>query len=425
MCQAWRQIFTSRSSLWTDLDCVGTDKPLVYLERSKSSPINLSLRRDDDLPPDDPFFQIIPHVIGRLKSLSVRGTLENLQDITAHLSHPAPLLEVMLVDGSCEFGPEDIPVLTPTLFNGDLTSLRKLHLSHVRTELPWREMVNLTSLQLFRTSPVSVVQLLDFLESAPHLRKVELYIETPTSDALNGRLVSPACLELMKIGYDPDHFLLDHLLIPVGARLMVHMHLEDLLDEDRPATFLGNLRNLCGFTTILVLNDEEELSMQFEGPNGSVSVIPFPDLEDWTCSMLNSLVHFDLSTAEHLEIDRGYCPSSGPFRAVLHSMKNLRSIRLSECKSSCTFICALHPSTSSSGVMVCPKLEKFIFVLGSDGLGMKSVIEMAAARASRGAKLMCVTLKRNEGARYSQLDLLELEKHVLRVECEPRDRRIV
>ncbi|KAF9645561.1 hypothetical protein BDM02DRAFT_3079455, partial [Thelephora ganbajun] len=39
VCRAWREIFTSRSSLWTDFHCMDAEKTRVYLERSKSSPI--------------------------------------------------------------------------------------------------------------------------------------------------------------------------------------------------------------------------------------------------------------------------------------------------------------------------------------------------------------------------------------------------
>jgi hypothetical protein len=203
------------------------DKTQVYLECSKSSPINLVLDRDDSMSPDDPFFRIIPYVIGRLKSLYIRGRPEHLQDITAHLSHPAPLLEGLSICGSYTFPPHHRHVLTSELFNGDLSLLRKLHLESVHTELPWRNMANLTSLMLFLTSPneTSVGHLLDFLEGAPHLRVIELGLATLTSDTQNRRLVPLKCLERMYINSRGSVSpLLDHLSIPVGARLRTRVH---------------------------------------------------------------------------------------------------------------------------------------------------------------------------------------------------------
>ena len=135
VCRTWRQTFTSRSSLWTSFDCEDANKTRVYLERSKSSLVDVSLKRDGELSSSDPFLQIVPHAIGRLKSLSINGKRENLQDITSHLSLPAPLLEDLSIDGG-DLSPRYNPVLTAELFNGDLTSLYKLSLRYVRTELP-------------------------------------------------------------------------------------------------------------------------------------------------------------------------------------------------------------------------------------------------------------------------------------------------
>ena len=64
VCRAWREIFTSRPSLWVDFNCADVDKTRVYFERSKTSSINVSLEIADDLSPHDPFLQIIPRAIG-------------------------------------------------------------------------------------------------------------------------------------------------------------------------------------------------------------------------------------------------------------------------------------------------------------------------------------------------------------------------
>jgi hypothetical protein len=133
---------------------------------------NSRLPRTLKTPPSDLFIQIIPHAIGRLRSLSIRATPEDLETITTHLSHPAPLLEELSIDSSYYYEPHSNPVLTPTLFNGDLFSLRVLKLEDIHTELPWRNMVNLTSLKLFYTSEgrATVRQLLHQQNSEIHIR---------------------------------------------------------------------------------------------------------------------------------------------------------------------------------------------------------------------------------------------------------------
>ena len=36
VCHNWRELFISRPSLWTNLDCTNVEKTRVYIERSKS-----------------------------------------------------------------------------------------------------------------------------------------------------------------------------------------------------------------------------------------------------------------------------------------------------------------------------------------------------------------------------------------------------
>ena len=137
---------------------------------------------------------------------------EPLHDVVNHLSHPAPLLEDMSINGCCLRRPDGDLILTPTLFSGDLPSLCRLSLENVYTKLPWRNMVNLTSLRLVGICSVSMGQLLDFFESAPRLLNVNLRFDTPTSSDQTGRLVSLAHLEKMSINGCRSSLLLNHLL---------------------------------------------------------------------------------------------------------------------------------------------------------------------------------------------------------------------
>jgi len=413
VCWVWRQVFTSRSSLWTRIDCEDKDKTRVYLERSRSSPIDLSLRRDDDLSLHDPFFQITPHTMGRLRSLSVKATMWNLSDIATHLSYPAPLLERMSIDGDYEHDSNGIPTLTSALFGGDLPSLRNLHLEYVCTELPWRNMVNLTSLKLIDTSPVSMSQLLDFFETAPHLYEVEFRMRIPTSGAQDGRLVSLARLESMSIDGGPSSALLDHLLIPVRARLRVEVVLPNPLIEDHPG-FLDNLRNLLGFTTIQ-LNDGPIPRMEFSGPNGEVMMTLATSPDDETFP-LRFLTLFGTSETERLEIYfRGSPSSYHPYNTLLR-MKNLHTLKLYHCESPDVFVHALDPRNGSLGVVVCPKLEELV-IKHEKALDIESVIGMVAARESRGAKIKTIwIISQQGGGNHTQSDMLELKKHVFRLE---------
>ena len=423
VCRAWRDVFTSRPCLWTHLDLDDTnrtneDKARVYLERSKSSPISLSLYRENPMFPSDPFFRIIPHAVGRIRFLSIDGVPENLQDITAHLTSPTPLLEHFSITGDCLHLSRH-PVLTSALFNGDLSSLRDLSLDYVRTELPWRNMVNLTSFVLAHMPPgeVSVRQLLDFFESAPHLREVDLYSSTPTSGAQDGRLVSLTCLKRMQISRcGPPPALLDHLLVPVGAELILGADLLSSLIGDLLPRSLNNLRNLPNFTTIKLYMDGFLPHVILSGPNGRVTLTPTTFRVGVTDLMLESLAQLDTSRTKRFKIGNGNPVSEDIYRILL-PMKDLRALMLYECCSPHIFVRTLHPSTSSSEAVVCPELEELVFVPcgGGGAFDLEDVIGMAEARASRGRKLKAVRII-DRGGKFDLVDVLELRTHVEHVE---------
>ena len=313
-------------------------------------------------------------------------------------------------------------MLPPTLFNGDLSSLRELRLESVRTELPWRNMVNLTSITLIHmwwgedSIKDSAKQLLDFLESAPHLRTVNLLV-IPTRDDQDGRLVSLARLERMEItGGGSASPLLNHLLIPVGANLRIEVVLPSPPDKDHLPRFLDNLRNFPDFTDIRLIIAGYDMQMQFSGPNGQVEIIPRSHRFVDTGSVLESVNQFDTSNVKRLRIDSSNSPSTDLSYRVLLPMKRLRTLAL-HCGGPHNSVHALHPAMSSSGVVACPELEELVIAPDRRAFDMESVIGVAAARASRGLKLKSVGIAaQNQPART---DVLELEKHVSNVECGP------
>jgi len=425
VCRTWREVFTSRPSLWTYLKpyLMSKDKTRVYLDRSKSSPISLALHRHGTRSREayslDP--RIIPQVIGRLRYLFIEGKAEHIQAITAHLSRPAPLLEDLSILNSSQHWHTK---LASTLFNGDLSSLRKLHLDSVRTNLPWRNMVNLTSFTLTNTPPgrIPVIQLLDFFESAPHLSEIGLYSVTPTPGAQKGRLVSLTCLKRMEIDDSgPPSIFLDHLLIPVGAELVLDADLLDSLVGDFFPRSLDNLRNLSNFTTIKLAIDGLLPRMSFSGPNGRVSVTPTASPVDRTSSVLELLAQLDTSKTERLRIDYGNPLSRDVIFRALLPLKELRVLMLYRCDSTHIFFRALHPSSGSPVVVICPKLEELVLVHcgGGEVFDMKGVVRMAEVRASRGRKLKTLVIADWRSKSYPE-DMSELRKYVGHVEYGPQ-----
>lgn len=414
VCRGWREMFTSRPSLWTDFNCADAEKTRVYLERSKSSPIDLQLDRSCGLFPHDPFLQIIPHAICRLKYLSILTTSDYLQGITDHLFRPAPLLEGLNIQGSTD-NPGLNPMLATTLFGGDLSSLRHLCLFSVRTKLPWRNMVNLTTFTLgYVLEPrVTIGQLLDFFESAPCLLDIELTFATPAFGAQNGRLVSLAHLKRLYIyGTHPPSLLLDHLLIPAGAKMTTDLNLPGPRIEDHLPRSLDNLRNLSGFTKICLHFDFERCfaSMEFTGPNGRVYMPALSSQPDTTRLVLQSLALLDTSKAKCLEITGGD-PHTEDLNQALLSMKNLQTLTLSRCKNLRSSILALNPDSDLMNPIPCPKLEMLVFRT-EEQFDTVTMAEVAAARALGGAPLKFVKII-NRREFVPKGGVTVLPKHVL------------
>ena len=104
VCHGWRDIFTSRSSLWTRLDSLNVDKIRTYIQRSKSSPLDVRLQHiHDNWDLEDVLFPVIPH-IPRLKSLVVQAHVSPVA--LSHLRNRAPLLEELCVDNTADLTPD-------------------------------------------------------------------------------------------------------------------------------------------------------------------------------------------------------------------------------------------------------------------------------------------------------------------------------
>ena len=63
VCRGWRHTLTSCSSLWTRLDCMDIDKTHTYIQRSRSSPLEICLMKVQGTSYlDDAFSLVVPHI---------------------------------------------------------------------------------------------------------------------------------------------------------------------------------------------------------------------------------------------------------------------------------------------------------------------------------------------------------------------------
>jgi len=432
VCHGWRELFTSRPSLWTRLDFKSVDKTKVYIERSKPSPLEIYLKlTHNTLRREEALVLAIPH-IARLGVLSVNGNPSQVfPALVKHFSSPVPSLRILNIN----IAHNPPPLLPENLFNGHLSSLRELSLGGVITGLPWRGMLNLTTFNFRRVPGDSILmtQLLDFLESAPHLRYVKLHNSIPNPHGpLAEKVVSlPRLKELSIITEQPRSVLLGHISIPVDALLRLEFIFSGL--ESPIPSYLpnptSNLRNLSHTTAMNLCFGSGQRSLRLNGPSGELYM-----LGNWkrggskpysgTGRFLYSLDRFDVSKTRWLAITScDYRPGSllpmemWCLYKVLRPMEDLRTLTLARCNN-LNFISILNPDKTPSNIVVCPKLGEIVLYIERLGqLHIEELLSMTEERASRGVKLPAITIV-SAGALAPTKEVFQLRKHVSRVECK-------
>ena len=402
VCRSWRAVFTSRPSLWARLDCTNTDKTRVYIERSKSFPLELCLGPVDDLSYDayyceEAFLLAVPH-IPRLKTLSIAGTPDQILPILVeHFSCPVPILNYLDITFECD----QAQTLPEELFNRDLSTLRELCLAGVITSLPWRGLLNLTTFILCRVPAerILLTQLLDFFESAPHLRHIHLQDSIPnSSDAPAERVVSlPHLKYLSSDAQLPHSILLNHLSIPVGASLRLRFASsgEEFPVPSHLPKSLENLNNLSHITAANLCFGSGRLFMRLHGPSGELYIYGnWPGRKGQSpgaARLMRFLDQFDTPRTRRLAVAM-FCSQprdldkivTWPGYKTLHRMNGLQTLILAQCEN-LPFIRTLNPSKNPSESVICPELEEIVLYLKSpDQFHIDELLKMAGERASKG-----------------------------------------
>jgi len=409
---------------------MNVDKTRTHIERSKTSLLEICLGKVNVFFQEGAFLLAVPH-IDRLGALSVSGNpAQVLPVLVEHFSCHVPLLSKLDINLICN----QASTLPDTLFNGDLSSLRELRLTGVITPLPWKGLSNLTTFNLCHVPEDNILltQLLDFFESAPQLRHIQLHDFIPRSgNTPTERVVFLPHLKDLSIVAQPARFVLNHLSIPAG----VSMYLESTFRGKRSpiSSHLPNppdrLHNLSHITAVNLYFDWDQRSLRLDGPSGGLCILgnwmgSCDNSTNGTGEFLWSLGRLDISRTRWLAITR-YClrPSSDTSTSItkwctyhtLCSMNNLCTLTLSRCKN-LIFIPVPDPSKNPSGTVLCPKLEEIILYIERPGqLHVDEMSGMAEERASRGVKLSAVTIV-GIGAIGPAEEVSQLRKHVPHVE---------
>ena len=419
VCRDWRDIFISRPSLWTELDFRNMDKARTYLQRSRSSPLDLYL--DSCEVTDDEFALVTPHT-HRLKYFTLNTN--TLPRVLTRLRCQAPLLEELNID----IGHENMEALDDALFNGDFSSLRKLRLCGIVVPFAWKNLENLRFLALETiTQTYGTAQILDFLEPIPLLESIRLrFLMLDLRDLPPKRIVPLRHLKGFSIGTRRGHSgFLHHLQIPPGAKLVSDFCFDG--DESPLPGYLPQsspvLSNLSDATTINLRFTGNRKSIRLSGPSGSLRVhVYWKDSPFYARDhqILRSLSYPMLSTIERLIFSDYKYPTPGrmeecPIFHTFSSASNLRTLTLINGNKQ-PFILALDPEKKPYNPTVCPNMEDLIIYSAKWPLSdLKLLAQMAKNRALRGAKLSSITIV-DLGRNKQRREMVRLRRHAMRVE---------
>lgn len=427
VCRGWRELFISQPSLWTRLDLTNIEKTRTYIARSKSSPLDIIIHDSGDKAYiDNAFLLAVPHVT-RFKSLTIGRTSDSLRGLARHPTFPVPFLEELIMDFACD----PAPSLNVGLFNGNFSSLRTLKLAGVVTNLPWRNLRNLTTFEFRCPQPTSITapKLLDFLKSAPYLKDVTLQHSIPASSKrLSSRTVHLYHLKNLTIVAGPGHaILLNHLSIPEKASIVLEFNFcrnKTPLPGCLPSS-AWDLRNLSRITAVNLLFARTKKFVRLVGPGGGLHIFGHwePQVEpplDLDRRIFNSLDRFSFQNTQRLTITQYRVPTESeinksPAYGFLSRMGQLHTLQPVQCNN-VPFILALNPNCNPSESVFCPDLEELIlYVEARDEFNISVLMNMANGRASKGAKLRSITII-GLGQLVPAKEVFQLREYVTHVE---------
>ena len=303
----------------------------------------------------------------------------------------------------------------------------------VVTSLPWRGLSNLTTFSLCHIPEdrILLTYLLDFFETSPRLRYIQLHDSIPNSrNAPTDRMVSLPHLKELNITAQPSHaILLDHLSIPVGASLRLEFTFNEgefSIPSHLPKS-PDNLHNLSQTTATSLRFGTEQRSVHLSGPSGELYIHgnrtdegdqPHVGTDQFFQSFPNQL---DVSRSRWLAITGCAYHQQRPIETwalykILRSMGDLRTLTLSRC-ANLPFILALDPNENSSNTILCSKLENLTFyVKYVPQFRIKELLKMAEARAASGASLSTISIVIVGDEFVPAREVFRLRKYVSSVE---------
>jgi hypothetical protein len=286
--------------------------------------------------------------------------------------------------------------------------------------------MNLANLTVFElrnpldvVKPLFITQILDFLASAPLLRRIVLCVSIPVSfDRPPHRVISLPELKKLVINHIPrKSTFLDHLSIPAGVSLDMTLWCPSGVDPESIVCLRQITDNLQHIPTVnLFAHGSAFKSMRLYGSNGEIRV-----WGGWggyeSPVFLPFLKKFNLSRTQKLsikgyEFPRSLKDQSIEDTTIFQTLRtcDLRALTLTKCENT-PFIHALNPGRNQP--VLCPDLEELVFYIDTDEETFHAdLVEMASEWAKSSSKLSSIKIYRGNG------DFSLLREYVSHVEYE-------
>ena len=403
VCRHWHDTLTGAATLWTSIDCRSRSRTSILLQRSKSSPIDVTVDRAHYVPEVVPIIASHTH---RMRSIHITLSSRELEDFRSLLDGPAPILNEMWMQGRGHHPTRSLPLCSSS-FQVQFPALSVLGLSGYPFDLTQSApmMTNgLTELILHNEHSHRLRDLLDYLEHCKNLKYLDIYLPDLRGDVPAPRTVSlPRLRNLRLLSFPPTAF--HHLSFPPSTHLAI---------QSRRGTYAEGYQSVDigaqdGLLHIFESRPIKRIEMRVIGSkcvvrlSGShlaltvtaLIILSYPHpssplLSSFRSDFLDTLQPLPLKTTTFFGFAH---PSShspaGTLRQqsctqLLTQMPALERIAL-DVSVAPLFIHALEPV---DGGLLCPKLWHLIIILGENREGVDNLPDFLDRRGERGSPLM-------------------------------------
>ena len=401
VCRHWHDALTGTAALWTSIDCRSESRTSILLQRSKSTPIDVTV---DCVRYAPEAVSLVANYTHRMRSIDVTLSSRALKDFHSLLHGLAPILKTMRMQalGSLGFPQFRYPPYS-SFFQGQFSALRTLCLEGYPFDLVQSAptMTNsLTTLVLDNQQPHHLRALLEYLGHCKNLEHLKIVLPYLRGIAPASRIVSLSNLRELEFVRSSSTALC-HLSFPPSTDLTIQSD----VSRHSGRYPLVDTWTQRGLLHIFESRTITSIKMGFIGPNCVVALLGshltltvqastnHSRLRSFHSDCLVSFQFFPIQTTKVSVLIRSPSrPFTGTLRQqscaqLLKWMPALEQIIL-DVSFAPFFIRALEPV---DGDLLCPKLRGFILIRRSDHkLNIWSNLQaLSNQRKDHGCPLMC------------------------------------